>query len=483
MKRLLALLLALTLAVGLFACDGTQEESTQATQSTEGGESIEGVFSVGFGREDVTPSYAVPLGGYGNSEKRMSEGFYDLLYTTCIAFTDAEGETVLLFYNDLIKTSGNVRDICRPIISAATGVPEDHIMISSTHNHSSPDTSSTDESMTTYVQELAMDMLNAAQAAMEDRKPAEMYITSTTVEGVGFTRHYVMDDGSYCGDNFDGTGTSIVGYANEADRTLQLIKFTREGGRDIVMANFQSHPHSAGGSKKYYMTADMVGVMRDRLEAETDCLFSYFTGASGNVNSASKISADNGAADYIGRGEILAQTAIDAASSYTRAETGKVQILTSGYTADINHTEDDKLADAQIIARLFKDTNDAARCQTEAAQYGIKSAYHANAIVTRSSMAQTSEITEIDAFSVGDVAFALASYEMFHQSGSYIKENSPFAMTFIVTLANGHNGYIPTEDTFEYYSYECCLSNYVPGTAEALADQYVGLLTELYATK
>ena len=86
----------------------------------------------------------------------------------------------------------------------------------------------------------------------------------------------------------------------------------------------------------------------------------------------------------------------------------------------------------------------------------------------------------IQAFSFGDVGLAAAPYEMFDTSGKFIKENSPFAMTIVAELANGGNGYFPSEQAFVYGGYECDTTKYVCGTAEELADQYVAMLTEQY---
>lgn len=492
MKKILALLLSLVMLLTLAACaeDNTPDtpdttdntEHTDGTGETENSVSLDGVFSVGFGRADITPAYSVPLAGYGNTEKRMSTCFYDLNYTTCTAFTGANGETVLLYHNDAIRTGSNIVELCRPLISQATGVPEDHIMISATHNHSSPDSSlSSNAAITQWMSDLAGAMTDAAVEAMADRKPAEMYIASTQVVGVGFTRHYVMDDGSICGDNFSGTGTKVVGHANESDKTLQLIKFVREGGKDIVMANYQAHPHAGGGSTLTYITSDIVGSFRDMMEEQTDCLFTYFTGGSGNINAKSRIAEDMPyGSDYISLGQVLAKAAIEAASTYKQVETGDVAITTTSLTLNIDHNDDDKIEGGRIIAELWKTTNNFDLCTSEGKQYGIKSPYHANAIVRKYALDKTGVMNEINAFTIGDVAFVTVPYEMFHQSGSYIKENSPFDMTFIVTCANGANSYIPTLDAYEYYSYECCLCTYEKGTAEKLAETYVDLLNSLY---
>ena len=60
---------------------------------------------VGFGRTDITPDCSVPLAGFGNVSKRMSTGYLDRIYTTCIAISDPQGSTVLLFGSDLCTSS------------------------------------------------------------------------------------------------------------------------------------------------------------------------------------------------------------------------------------------------------------------------------------------------------------------------------------------------------------------------------------------
>ncbi|MBP3305245.1 MAG: hypothetical protein J6L24_04675 [Oscillospiraceae bacterium] len=485
MKKPIAILLLLALVLGLCACNpaGTAN-STGAGDTTAPAVNITGVFSVGFGRVNITPSYSVPLAGYGNTSKRMSTGFYDYIYTTCIAMTDAEGETILLYHNDLTASYNNAMATLKNAISAGTGIPVDHIMISATHMHSGPDLSNSSEpSISTYTVDLAAWMTEAAQTALADRVPAEMYINSTEVLGVNFVRHYTMSDGSVAGDNFGTTaGLTYTGHVSEADHTLQLVKFVREGAQDVVLGNWQAHPHGGGGSKNYNITSDSVGAMRDKLESETGCLFAYFTGASGNVNSSSRIKEENAASDYIGRGQILAQAAIDVYDRFTKVETGNMELVSTSYTGLVNHEDDWKLSYAKQVQQVWVATNNAAQALAVLPDnVEIKSPYHANGIINKATMGKTFTMENINAFSIGDVAFVTAPYEMFHENGSAIKERSPYEMTFVITLANGGNGYLPSYATYEFFSYECCTSRFKQGSAEELVDLYVSLLNQIHA--
>ena len=93
------------------------------------------------------------------------------------------------------------------------------------------------------------------------------------------------------------------------------------------------------------------------------------------------------------------------------------------------------------------------------------------------------ESFDVWTYSFGDIGFVAAPYEMFDNNGQYIKENSPFSMTVVATLCNRANGYIPSEDIYEYGSYECDTTKFVKGTGEELAELFVSMLTELHNSK
>ena len=98
MKRLISVLLLLTIAVSLIAC-GASEGGTAAggNNSAATFDLKEGQLAVGYGKVNITPEDSMPLGGFGNPEQRMSTGFQSYIYATCIAITDTEGNSALLF--------------------------------------------------------------------------------------------------------------------------------------------------------------------------------------------------------------------------------------------------------------------------------------------------------------------------------------------------------------------------------------------------
>ena len=392
-----------------------------------------GEFQVGYARVDISPDYTVPY-----ASNTYSTHVEERLYSTCIAFREG-GNTILLFHNDLIGSYIDPIGPARKDIEKATGIPVDQIMVNATHVHRAPRTGPTYTEMrnvTRYHEDLRAWMVEAAVAALADIKPATAYTASIETEGLNFIRHYNMNDGTVAGDNFGSTASGYASHVSEPDRELRLVKFARKDCKDIILANFAFHPHHARGT---YLTSDIVGVMRETMEKDMDCSFIFFTGAAGNVNPHSKIVSENADNTYQGKGKLLSQYAAEAAENFTQVDTGRVQIIKHIY--DAQPKEEGGYA-PEIYMYVF---------------------------------------------SIGDIAFVSAAYEMFSENGTYIKENSPFDVTIVCTLGYYAVGYIPSYDAYEYegvgLSYEASAGYYARGTGEALAEKYVEMLNELYKTK
>ena len=61
---------------------------------------------------------------------------------------------------------------------------------------------------------------------------------------------------------------------------------------------------------------------------------------------------------------------------------------------------------------------------------------------------------EIQAIGINDAVIITNPAELFVEFGLEMKKRSPFKHTFVVELANGYAGYVPTEKAFEEGGYE-----------------------------
>ena len=480
MKKTVALIIVLCILM-LSACGAHTSEpsTTTAREST----ASQAQFLAGYAITDITPTESVPLRGSGNTSMRMSAGLIDRLYLTCVALTDENGATALLFSYDISGCYKNVTGPMLEKVSQELSIPLELISLSASHTHNAPDLANGNEpSIIAYRRVVEKQLLATAREALADRKAATMWISSTETKNLTFVRRYILEDGTFAGDNYGHPDKSpIVAYESQPDTTLQLLRFARDGGKDIVLANFQAHPNyvQVGGANHLDVSADFVGVFRESLAQKLDCHVAYFTGACGNLRSYSRIKEDNIAANHREHGNALADYAVAAAEKYQQVQTGSIRVTPLTYTGQVNHSEDHLLTYATEVFTYWQQTNDKEGSTEMGLPYGIESPHHAGAIVAKAKLAETMDL-EIRVLAVGDVAFTMSPYEMFDTNGLFIKENSPFAMTMILTCTNDSNTYIPSALGYQNGGYEVHQGRFVAGTGEELADLYVQLLKDLY---
>ena len=474
MKKSIAVFLCVLMIISLCGCGQAAPQSLPTTTTAKE------EFRVGYAKVNITPDYSIPLRGYGNPLERMSQGCLDYIYATCAAITDAEGNTVIVYGIDLTNAFSNCFPGFRKKVADSLNIPVDNVHMSCSHMHAGCDMTLTSQaSVQQYIRDMEKWLLDAAQQAMADRKPATMQYASTPTVGMNFVRRYYRSDGTPAGDNYGSFSSApIERHETEVDNQLQLLKFVREGGNDIIMANFQCHPHRASSSKTTDITADIVGVFRTELENRLGVNVLYFTGPSGNVNTKSRIAEENITGDYKDHGKALAQYAIDMEGKYTDIPTGPIRATAIEFTGDADHTQDHKLMAAKQVQAWEDEGKTFAECKEYMEENGINSFHAAGAIISKAS-APATRTTGLWAFAVGDIAFAVIPFEMFDTTGMFIKDSSPFTATFLLTCANTHNTYLPSALAFENGGYEVDQSRFAPGSAELIADAYVEMLNSL----
>lgn len=468
MKKSICVVLAMVIVLSLCACGGGES----------GGSSAKGL-QVGFGREKIMPKDSVPLGGYGDTKNRMSSGYRDYLYGTCVAFRNGD-DTVLLFSQDLPGSRIKCTEMVRKALNEKFGIPAENIQIASTHTHSAPDQSSDHPNTAAYNEgPYLAGMVKAAENAINDLAPAKLYTTRTTATNMSGVRHYEMNDGTYYGSNFGNESSGIKQPATDPDQDMIVVKVDREGDKkDIALINWQSHPcFVSDGGKSTDISADYIGVFRDSFESQTDMHFIFFLGAAGNQGSGSKIKELDNGYDLQDFGAALAKFAIDALPNLKPLEGDAIQVKHVSFTANYNHEEEDRLKEAQDVVDTWKKVSREAGNQ-KAYALGFSSIYHANAILSRPKRPATGTM-ELYALSVGEMAFIAAPFEMWTDSSKYIKKNSPYETTIISTLTNNSQGYLGSKEAYEYGSYETDTAHFAKGTAEGIAEQFVTMLKEL----
>ena len=436
MKRIFVCLLACMMLLSLCAC-GTEEPQLTTQPTTLPAAKLQ----VGFGEAELTPDWPIGLSGFGNEKTRISTGNKTFIYAHVLAVTDPDGSTAVIIGVDLAAISKELAYNVRSYCQETYGIPMENVMISAAHQHSVPIPTAD------YIKFSSNKVKSAIDQAMENRGEAEMYYNSVTTEAMSFVRNYWTNDGTIWGPNYGDKSSGLASHESESDKQMQLLKFTREDDKDIILVNFQAHPHMGTSSSDTLISADWPGVMRYKLNKSLGVQVMYLSGAGGNLNSGSSITEENISKDFTHHGERAAEYVESAEGTYTKAEGTKVvaKEMTIAYAANPKNWEE-----------------------------------------------PTKELT-IGAIAIGNVAFTVHPYEMFDTNGMELKagtvgaenyaadvqQENPFAMTVITTMSNGSNGYIPSQLGFTNGGYSTEITYFAEGTGEKLVTDYLNMLHEL----
>lgn len=425
-KKHISLLLVLSFLLCMCGCVG-EKNNNDVTGNVS---SAPDTFSVGYAQADISPTGSVPLAGAGRYDERLSNQLLDPLYATCVAFSDGDGNQILLFCLDLLNSFENVIYPLRERIAEETGLPQSHVLFTASHTHSAT-AQDLDGVGTVAVSntDFADKCAKIAKDALADLKPAQMYGAFTRPDGLNFVRHYVLADGTYQGKGVGSVPTSeITGHMRKADNLLQLVKFVREGGKDVLLINWQAHYWGATKMNDCGVSADYPGILRSELESRLDCHAAFVLGGSGNLASTSYIPDYTLAENYAEHGRLLADAAEKAVDSFQPLETGTIFLQENLYVVE-----------------------------------------------------GTIQKNPLYAFGFGDFGMVTVPFEIFDNNARAVREASNYPYTFYATCANDRSGYLPDDASFDYFNYEVGVTEYPRGTAEKIQQTLTEMINGCFA--
>lgn len=433
MKKLLAMVLGVVMLVSMVGCGDTQTTKQKEKFDT---------FVAGFGKTVITPEYAVHLDSHGDAETRVSKGVLTDLFALTVAMSDTEGNTLLWITTDLTHGTITMTNLVRKAVEEKYGIPKENIVLGGTHNHSSVAFGYEAESNKRYEEDWLAGVMKSIDAAMEDRTPATMEIGRTETEDLNFSRRYWRADGNLLSGGPEKyspqSNAPLVSHESETDEEIQMVRFVREGKKDILITQWQSHACYVSGNPSnedhYKITAEWPGVMREKVETELDVYCIYFQGASGNVSERSKIEGESKTRSFAEHGNALADYVINAYNNEATFEKKETGIIKTNQTY----------------------------------------------LTPERSGAWSSSDPEMNAMSIGDVALVTLPQEMFDSDGKYIKDESPFDMTLVMGYACSTSGYVAPDWAAPNGGYETVNGPFALGTAELFKSHYIKTLRSLY---
>lgn len=444
-------------------------------------------FKAGFSKICINPPLGAPISGY--YMPRFTKGILDDIYARAVAFDDGKRKAVIVTLDLCLLTSEQFA-LYKNTISEFCNIPYDAVFITCSHTHTAPmigkDFASELCSDPTYDAHLVMCIRDAAAFAFEDLKPARMYSAKSEAKGISFIRRYRMKDGSVRTN--PGVGNPDIDHPlGTPNETVKLIKLVRDGGDDICLVNFGTHPDTIGGE---YISGDWPGYVCSGLEAAvpgTKCMF--LLAPQGDVNhvnasptpgeaSISTIDFDD-VPRSLEHAKHMARVIIGAVLSvFTIAEEVKCgDISYSSKAVQIaSNQQNERLDEARKINELYSSGRanelpyDGMELTTIVAE--------AERVINLSNGPEAFEFI-LSALKVGDMVFGGLPGEPFTEIANRIYEVSPFDNTILCCISNSNGPYFPTSKAYSEGGYEARSSTLKPGGDDIIVNGMCELLNEM----
>lgn len=361
-------------------------------------------LSVGAGREDITPppgfrDWAIKDGNF--------EGVISPLYARAVVASDGVRRLVFLQW-DLVNTRADDVAEVRGMITAAIGVPADHIVVNASHDHSAPLAPFADRSLLPineddaipapdpglhrrWVERLFGASVAAARAANASLAPATLEVSRAAVPEWQFNRRPRRPDGTVA-TIFEPKDPYTLAEGmrfGPVDPTVTVLAFRdSRGRRPVTLFSYPCHAVSVYPYSRAFC-ADWPGFAEDAVEAGVGGRALFLQGCAGDL--------------------VPSRRGIDAAREMGALIGVRVATAQAGgLVVDV-----DRLKAASAWARL----------PWNAAQRAKTGADHGEA--------------EVQVFGLGSVAIVALPGEPMIEIAMAIQKRSPFPHTLVLGYSNG----------------------------------------------
>ena len=402
---------------------------------------------------DITPKRGVSMDGIVMRIGPV-EGVHSKLHARGLALDDGTTRLAIVVC-DMTMISREVLEKAKALAHKLTGLPTGRMLIAATHTHAAPrmvgcGTGKLDKE---YYETVTRRIAEAVAGAVKNLQPA------TVGWGVGRKPEYVrnrrwlMKPGTIGPNPFDGHGDQVVmggrpaknrvRPAGPVDPELSVLSVQRADGRPLaLLANYSLH--YVAGPKRRQISADYCGAFAERIEEllGTEDLAPPFVGIMSNGTFG-----DTGAfgGDYAAVGKVAAGLADEALRVYK----------------GIQHRDAVSLAMRETDLELGVRRPDAERLAWAKRALSEQPAGqgHRWRRIFAGEALRLSEFppkvpVKLQASRVGELGIAAIPCEPFAETGLAIKKHSPLKPTFVIGLANGYNGYLPTPEHHKLGGYE-----------------------------
>lgn len=425
-------------------------------------------LKAGAAISNITPDIGAPV--IGGFVPFPSTQIHDELNVRCLVLDDGS-KKIALVVCDLLGIHRIVSEEARRLIQERHGIPVANVMISGTHTHSAPsalgdDRLEPEQKPNEYQAFVIRRIVDGVTRAINNLRPAKLAFGSVDVPEHLFNRRWHMRPGTVPPNPFGQTdivkmnppagSPNLMEPAGPIDPAISIIAVRDMEDRPISIFSAYSL-HYVGGVGSGHISSDYFGYycehMRKLIEAETSVPQSedvppfvalMANATSGDINNINFQNPRSARKPY----EQIRYVAEDCA----------VKVLAATKTLEYN----DKIAlDARYSEPVItwrKPTPEQAKWAQETIAAGAKSDSDLSFIYAQraTKLAGYPENTTIPVqiLRIGDICIGTMPCEVFCEIGLEFREKCPSKHAFLVELAHGYFGYLPTPRQMQLGGYE-----------------------------
>lgn len=408
-----------------------------------------GTLRCGATAVDVTPR-EFPVIRNGGFLEAQDNRVADPLHARCIVLAEGDDPKtrIAMVVVDSCMIPTHVCDRAKQLATEATGILPSRILISATHTHSAPsvmDNCLGSRADTNYREYLPVRIAESIRLANERLQPAK--VGSTRVNAAQFThcRRWVTRSDALQEDPFGDMSVhanmhpghnnpDFIGPSGPTDPWLSLMLIRGLDDRPIAaLANFSMHYY--GGHPG--ISADYCGrfarAFSEHIAPDNESFVAIMSqGTSGDLwwgdyHLPRDEQRFENIDDFTQR---LTKLAVDSTAKLEYLDTVPVRMAEQRITLPWRRPDDSRLAWAHRLNRLRGDRRPKDRPEVYAMQ-----AVHLNE--------SPDPVVVLQAIRIGDLGITGIPNEVYALTGLKLKYQSPFPLTFNISLANGATGYIP----------------------------------------
>ena len=473
----------------LLLCATTHLRAAEPSQKTTG-------LRAGAATSNITPE----IGGdiIGGFVPTPCTDIHDELHARCLVLDDGKS-IVAIVVCDLL---GLHRSLCleaKRLIEESTGIPPSQVLISATHTHSATSALGervrgfqSDQPLTDYQKFVARRISDGVQRALGTRRPAQIGFGSVEAPEHVFNRRWFMREGKVPTNPF-GTvdrvkmnppagSPDLLEPAGPTDATVSFIAVREPEGRLISIFSAYSL-HYVGGVGPGHISADYYGVYCEALKRllstptqDPPFVALMANGTSGDVNNINFRTPRKSLPPY-------AQIRNVAEDLARKVEAAVASVEWKSEAPLAGRLQELPIQWRNVPPPLLSWAKETEQKTKETGEKNSLPAVYAGRI-QRLSEASPETKAPAQVLRIGEIAIGTSPCETFAETGLEFKKLSPFKHSFMVELANGYYGYLPTPRHFELGGYETWPgTNYLePQASVKLMDALLGMTKDLKAS-